>query len=82
MFEPIAVRFNLSPAKFLLMISTDDGALVFILLFIGFNVETDVGINESSVPNLDFRNAFRALRFEGSDLVRFRTFLLQQSFDG
>ena len=45
-----AVQFNVSSAKFLLMISIDIGTFVFILLFIGFNVETDVGINESSVP--------------------------------
>ena len=36
--------------KFLLMISTDDETFVFILLFIGFKVETDVGINTSSGP--------------------------------
>ena len=31
------------------MISTDNETFVFILLFVGFKVETDVGINESSV---------------------------------
>ena len=40
------------------MISTDDGTFVFILLFIGFNVETDVGINASSVPVWIFRIPF------------------------
>ena len=37
------------------MISTDDGMSVFILLFIGFKVETDVGVNASSVPVWIFR---------------------------
>ena len=37
------------------MISTDNGTFVFILLFIGFKVETDVGINASSVPVWIFR---------------------------
>ena len=32
------------------MISMHDGIFVFILLFLGLKVETDVGINESSVP--------------------------------
>ena len=36
--------------SFFLVISTDDGTFAFILLFIGFKVETDVGINASSVP--------------------------------
>ena len=37
------------------MISTDDGTFVFILLFIGFKVETDIEINASSVPVWIFR---------------------------
>ena len=37
---------------------------MFILLFIGFKVETDVEINASSVP----QNSFRGKCFEGSDL--------------
>ena len=40
------------------MISTDDGAFVFILLFIGLKVEADVGINTSSVPVWIFRMRF------------------------
>ena len=40
----------MSSAKFLLMISTDDGTFVFVLFLVGFKVETDVGINASSVP--------------------------------
>ena len=36
--------------SFFLVISTDDGTFVLILLFIGFKVDTDVGINASSVP--------------------------------
>ena len=65
----------LSSAKFfsLSMISMDHGTFVFILLFVGFKNETDVGINESSVP-IRFRNAFRASRFEGSDLMQFYSF--------
>ena len=55
--------------SFFLVISTDDGTFAFILLFIGFKVETDVGINASSVPVWIFR--FRAWRFEGSDLGQF-----------
>ena len=56
----------------ILMISTDNKTFVFILLFIGFKleVETDVGINISSVPICIF-NFFRASRFEGSDLEHF-----------
>ena len=45
-----ADRFTLSSAKFLVMISADDGTFVLILLFIGFKVETDVVINANSVP--------------------------------
>ena len=33
----------------------DDGTFVFILLFIGFKVEINAGINESSVPVWIFR---------------------------
>ena len=40
------------------MISKDDGTFVFILLFIGFNVETDVGIDANSVPAWIFRMLF------------------------
>ena len=50
MLELSAVEFILSSAKFLVTISTDEGTFFFILLFIGFNVENYVGINESSVP--------------------------------
>ena len=60
------------------MISMDDGTFVFvfILLSIGFKVESDLGINASPLPDcssLDFPNlnAFRASRFEGSDLGKF-----------
>ena len=51
MFELSAIQFILSSAKFLLMISIDDGTSVFILLFVGqgFKVEADVEINKSSV---------------------------------
>ena len=62
------------------MISTDDGLFVFKLLFFGFKFETDAGINAISVNGLDFQNAFRASRFEGSNLGRFRSSILQQSF--
>ena len=41
-----------------MMISTDDGTFVFILLFVGFKVETDVGINTSSVPIWIFEMLF------------------------
>ena len=46
-----ADRFILSSAQFLAMISTHaDGSFVSILLFTGFNMETDVGIDAGSVP--------------------------------
>ena len=44
------LTFILSSAKFLLMISTDDGTFEGTLLFIGFKVETNVVIHASSVP--------------------------------
>ena len=40
------------------MISTDYGTFVFFLLFIGFKVETDVGINVGSVQVWIFRMLF------------------------
>ena len=46
MFEPSADQFSLPSAKFFLMISMDGGTFVFILLFVGYKVESDVGINE------------------------------------
>ena len=54
MFELSAFKFILSSAKFHLMILMDNGSyygtFVFILLSVGFKIETDVGIHESSVP--------------------------------
>ena len=67
MFELSADGFILPSAKFLLMVSTDDGTFVFILLFIGFKVETAAGINASCVPVW----IFRAPRFEYSGLRQF-----------
>ena len=58
MFELSADQIVLPTAKFLLMISIDNGEFVFILLFAGFKVETDVEINDSSVPILVFRMHF------------------------
>ena len=40
------------------MKAADDGMFVFIVLFIGFKVETDVGINASCVPVWIFRMLF------------------------
>ena len=57
----------MSSAKFLLIISTDGGMFVFILLlFFGSKVETDVGFNASSVPVWIFRMLFvlRALKVQ------------------
>ena len=48
----------MSSAKFLLVNSKDDGTFVFILLFFGSKVETDVGFNASSVPVWIFRMLF------------------------
>ena len=65
--------FILSSAKFLLMISTDDGTFVFILLFIRFNVDTDAGFDAGSVPVRIFRmlscSAFRGFRFGAAPII-------------
>ena len=53
------------------MISTDEGTVVLILLLIQFKVETDVGIKCNFCSSLDFQNAFRFSRFDGSDLGPF-----------
>ena len=58
MFELSAAQFILTSAKFILMISMDNGMFVFILLFVGFKVETDVEINKRSVPIQIFGNQF------------------------
>ena len=55
MFELSAVQFNVSSAKFLLMISIFVAAFVFILLFAVFKVETNVGIHEGFVFGLCIR---------------------------
>ena len=57
-FDLSAVQFTLSSTKFLVMTSTDDGTFVFILVFVGYKVETDVGINEGYVPDLIFGMLF------------------------
>ena len=48
MFELDAVQFTLSQQSFFRW-SMDNGAFAFIVLLVGFKVETNVGINESSV---------------------------------
>ena len=71
---------------FVLMNSMDDGTFVFILLFIGFKVETDVGINTSSGAILIFGMSFvlRALRVQiwGSSDHLFCSKVSTDDFDG
>ena len=84
-----ADQFILSSAKFLLIISTDHGMFVIIPLFIGFQIETDLGINASTAPvglQFGFSDCFSCFAFWrfrfGAVLIIFSSakFYLQQSF--